>query len=79
VLASTASPFKFAQNVLLAIQGERYQNCDSWEALKILSDFTGWEIPNSLKGLREKQAQEVHRCSPGEITDYLLNVGRNTV
>jgi threonine synthase len=77
VLTSTASPFKFAQNVLLALRGEHYQNCDSWEALGILRDFTGWEIPDNLKSLREKQAQKAHKCSPEEIADYLLEFGRN--
>lgn len=71
VLTSTASPFKFAQSVLTAIAGDRYRECDPWEALTGLSALTGWNIPSGLQDLREKSAQEVYRCQPEEITAYL--------
>lgn len=75
VLASTASPFKFAKSVLLALRGDSCQEYDSWQALKILSDLTGWEIPGGLQGLQEKTVQEVHRCSPEGIAEYVAEWG----
>lgn len=74
VLASTASPFKFAKSVLIALQGELYRECDSWVALKRLSELTGWEVPGSLKCLQEKPVQEVHSCDPEEIAEYILAI-----
>lgn len=73
IITSTASPFKFAKSVLLSLKGDIYKDCDSWDALKTLSDYTGWEVPQGLQGLREKQAQDVHKCSPKEIENYLIS------
>lgn len=73
VLVSTASPFKFAKSVLTALKGDGDISQNSWDALKNLSDFTGWDIPIGLKGLQEKSAQEVYQCRPEEIADFLQN------
>lgn len=52
VIASTASPFKFAEVVYGAISGEA--ECNSITCLGKLSAKTGWEIPQGLQGLTEK-------------------------
>lgn len=65
VIASTASPFKFALNVLAAIEGERPR--DEWEALDRLSQLTGWKIPVGLQGLDQKVAKTAVKCEPEEI------------
>jgi len=72
VLASTASPFKFAQSVLRAIRPEDYAAEDAWKALDRLSELTGWQIPPGLRNLQDKQAQPAQKCRPHEIEKFIL-------
>ena len=72
VIASTASPFKFATNVLKGLEGEEQKNLeDEWEALDYLSQLTGWKIPAGLQGLESKPAKTVESCEPEGISRVL--------
>ena len=72
VIASTASPFKFATNVLTALEGEKQESLrDEWVALDDLSKLTGWKIPLGLQGLDEKPARTAKTCEPEGITELL--------
>lgn len=72
VIASTASPFKFASDVLKGLEGEKAPSRkDEWEALDYLSQLTGWKIPGGLQGLDKKPAATVSVCEPDEITEVL--------
>ena len=72
VLASTASPYKFAASVLQGLQQGSSVNNDPWEALQKLKCLTGWRIPEGLKNLQDKAVQSAHKCDPNGIKDYLL-------
>ncbi|HHV63965.1 MAG TPA: threonine synthase [Peptococcaceae bacterium] len=72
VLTSTASPFKFAQSVLQALDVPNAKPDDPWEALNMLSRVTGWEIPVNLQGLKAKMAPDVPSIRPEEIEEYIL-------
>ncbi len=52
VIASTASPYKFADSVLKAVCDESRE--DDFEKLELLSDTTGTEIPAPIKSLKGK-------------------------
>lgn len=72
VIASTASPFKFASNVLAGLEGEKQERWeDEWKALDYLSQLTGWKIPLGLQGLDKKQAKTVEACEPEGIKELL--------
>ncbi|ODA41270.1 threonine synthase [Desulfosporosinus sp. BG] len=72
VIASTASPFKFASNVLTGLEGEQKESWgDEWKALDYLCQLTGWKIPVGLQELDKKQAKKVDVCEPEEITELL--------
>ena len=73
IIASTASPFKFANNVLSALDKDKYSGYDSWEALNTLSRITGWEIPIGLRNLKDKPSQEVSKIKPEDIAGYLTS------
>ncbi len=73
IIASTASPFKFANSVLSALDKDKYSDYDSWEALNTLSRITGWEIPLGLRNLKDKPSQEVSRVKPEGIASYLTS------
>lgn len=54
VIVSTASPFKFNENVLVALGGEEHVTCvNEFDALRDLSQTTGWKIPANLASLEE--------------------------
>jgi len=72
VITSTASPFKFANSVLLALKGDNYKNCDPWLALNILSELTEWEIPEGLKNLQTMPVRHTNKCEPEKIASYIL-------
>ncbi len=55
VVASTASPFKFASDVFASITGEIPS--DGLAALDMLTEKTGVEIPYPLKGIAERKVR----------------------
>ena len=73
VIVSTASPFKFAADVLRAIS-EQIKVADEWEALASLSTLTGWEIPKGLRDLQNKPEKTVLRCQPEEIKNIIEQI-----
>ena len=55
VIASTASPFKFNQSVLIALNGYEFvTGKDEFTLLDELSDISGLDIPTSLADLKNK-------------------------
>lgn len=72
VIASTASPFKFASNVLTGLEGKEQEHWqDEWKALDYLSQLTGWKIPLGLQGLDKKLAKTVATCEPEGIAELI--------
>lgn len=64
ILASTASPFKFADSVAGALFGQEViQGLDDFDLLDFLSDKTGWPIPNGLDGLRDRPVLHETICT----------------
>ncbi len=56
IIASTASPFKFNQSVLIALGGcEAIVGKDEFALLDSLSEISGMNIPKSLADLKEKK------------------------
>ena len=55
VIASTASPFKFNQSVLIALEDYNYvMGKDEFELLELLRDKSGMKIPDSLAELKNR-------------------------
>ncbi len=55
LLAATASPFKFTRAVVEAITGENQDKLDDFQLVDKLSEITGWEIPENIYKLNEKE------------------------
>ncbi|MCI8336225.1 MAG: threonine synthase [Peptococcaceae bacterium] len=72
VIASTASPFKFAEVVYGAISGEG--ETDSIACLAKLSAETGWEIPAGLRGLTEKAVRHNTNIDNTEMAETVKNI-----
>ncbi len=70
VIASTASPFKFNESVAKAIFGEAaVEGRSEFELLKLLSDRTGMEIPEGLRGLDKKAILHSAVCGRDAMKD----------
>jgi len=61
VIASTASPFKFAPAILEALGGG--DSDTPYEQLAELKQKTGWEIPQPLGSLRDKEIRFTDVCN----------------
>ena len=69
VVASTASPYKFAADVLKSLSGEKPD--DDLAALELLSRLTGTEITRPLRGL---EARKVNFTDVIDSKDMLAKV-----
>lgn len=61
VIASTASPFKFAPAILEALGASLAET--PYDQLADLQAFTGWEIPQPLASLRDKEIRFTGGCA----------------
>ena len=68
ILASTASPFKFADSVSGALFGKEVQTgCDDFDLLTLLAEKTEWPIPKGLDHLRQRPVLHGSICTAGEM------------
>ncbi len=70
LLASTASPFKFADNVLSALGIDITSGGE--ELLKILSKTTGQKIPTPLASIFEKEERFVNTATRDNLPEVVL-------
>ena len=54
VIVSTASPYKFPQDVLASL-GADTDGMSTFDMAQRLCDMTGWEIPQQIKDLKTKE------------------------
>ncbi|WP_434512638.1 threonine synthase [Desulfitobacterium sp. AusDCA] len=73
IIASTASPFKFAGTVLRSIAPQQGTE-NEWESLERLSSLTGWAIPSGLQGLDQKTVNKTETTVPSEIPNLLTKL-----
>jgi len=71
IIASTASPFKFADSTLSAL-GEPIEG-DDFERLTKLSSISGISVPKALMELSQKEEQHKAVCSPDEMKGQVLD------
>ena len=72
---STASPYKFAKDVLNAL--DSVKNIDGIEALEALSFATATEIPAPLFGLDKKTVRFSTIIDKSEMTDAVMGFAAN--
>lgn len=71
LVVSTASPFKFASDVLDAL-GEQTA-ADDFEKLERLAKKTGAEIPDSLGLLKQKEVKFTQSCTVAEAKEKVMD------
>ncbi len=75
VIVSTASPYKFAADVLDAVKSGEADNLSGIECMERLSSVTGTDIPAPLRGLSSRDVRFSGSVNPSEmdavVFDYL--------
>lgn len=61
VIASTASPYKFAGSVMSAID-EMYAGCDELELVRELNKVSGVEIPQAVRDIFDAKVRHTREC-----------------
>ncbi len=70
VVVSTASPYKFPQDVLYALTGNDVK--DSFKGIKRINLLTAMKVPESLKALRYKTLRFKTVSTPDKLFDEVL-------
>ncbi len=70
VVVSTASPYKFPQDVLYALTGNDVK--DSFKGVKRINLLTAMKVPESLKAIRYKPIRFKQIVSPQKMFDEVL-------
>lgn len=66
VIASTASPYKFAGSVMTAID-EKYQTADSFTLIDELQKISCTEIPNAIEEIRNAEIRHTRECDADQM------------
>ena len=70
IIVSTASPYKFAKDVLKAIDG-KYADVDPFAALDELSGVSGTLIPEPIRGIDKREVLHKHVIDKEEIKEFV--------
>ena len=70
VIVSTASPYKFAKDVLRAIDS-KYDGVDPFEALEVLSDVSETDIPAPIKDIDKREVIHKTVIDKADIKDFV--------
>lgn len=72
VIASTASPFKFANSVMKAIEGKEEKESD-FALINRLSQIANVDIPNAIKEIESAEILHDHVCEIRDMKEELKN------
>ena len=73
VIVSTASPYKFAADVLSAVEGKEAVNgLDAFQCSEMLERVTGVRIPQQVKELRKLPVRHKQRCEKDAMAEAVM-------
>ena len=72
LIASTANPYKFPRSVTKALDLD-FGNSDDFDIIDKLYDYTKINVPNNLKGLKNKEIIHNYKCEGNELKNSLLD------
>ncbi len=74
VIVSTASPYKFAADVLSAIAGkDAAEGLDAFRCAEKIEALSGWQVPNQVRALRELPVRHKAVCDKEDMDKAVLN------
>lgn len=74
IIVSTASPFKFNQSVLAALDKSKDQAQNEFIMLETLSSISGWVVPAGLASLRNKEIRHKLVCEKEQMPEVVKNI-----
>ena len=73
VIASTASPYKFAGSVMSAID-PKYKGQDDFKLIEELQEVSGTEIPNAIKEIMNAEIRHNTECDVDQMEQTVKNI-----
>ena len=73
VIASTASPYKFAGSVMSAID-QKYKGQDDFKLIEELQKVSGTEIPNAIKEIMNAEIRHNTECDVDQMEQTVKNI-----
>ena len=73
VIASTASPYKFAGSVMSAID-PKYKGQDDFKLIEELQKVSGTEIPNAIKEIMNAEIRHSTECDVDQMEQTVKNI-----
>ena len=73
VIASTASPYKFAGSVMSAIDS-KYKGQDDFKLIEELQKVSGTEIPNAIKEIMNAEIRHNTECDVDQMEQTVKNI-----
>jgi threonine synthase len=74
IIVSTASPFKFNNSVLAALDKTAGQGKNEFAMLQDLSEVSGWKVPKGLAALENKEIRHKLVCEKGQMSEVVKNI-----
>ena len=73
VIVSTASPYKFAADVLSAVEGKEAVNgLDAFQCSEMLEKVTGVKVPQQVKELRQLPVRHKQQCQKDKMAEAVM-------
>ena len=73
VIASTASPYKFAGSVMSAID-PKYKGQDDFKLIEELQKVSGTELPNAIKEIMNAEIRHNTECDVDQMEQTVKNI-----
>ncbi|MDD6197020.1 threonine synthase [[Clostridium] aminophilum] len=74
VIASTASPYKFARAVMCAILGDGEKDKDDFELIDDLHNFSKVEEPQAIAEIRNAEIRHNRKCTPQNMEETVAEI-----
>ena len=71
VIASTASPYKFSESVVFAIEGKK---SGEWESVEKLRELSGVKIPNAVEEVRNADIRHNLECDIADMKKTVKDI-----
>ena len=73
LVASTASPYKFARSVMTAID-EKYDAMDEFQLIEELHQVSGFPIPNAIDEIRNAEVRHTRECDADKMKETVKDI-----
>ncbi len=73
IIASTASPFKFAQSVMGAIAGDQ-SGRDEFDVIDDLADMADIKVPAAIEEIRNAEIRHRRECDPADMEAEVADI-----